>query len=365
MSDRPLPPKVSERITANLRRYQIILDNARSRDVGEADTVTIVKDMLSDVFGYDKYADLTSEFSIRGTYVDLAIKMGSGIQALVEVKAIGSALKDAHAKQAVDYAANQGVDWVILTNGQTWRIYHVVFARPISSDLIVEVDICKINIKSASEIDTLYLWCKEGWQKSVLGQYKDRKQALSKFIIGSTLFAEPVLSVIRRELKRINPDVKIEIDQIAAVMAEEVVKREIIEGGCYTKPIAESGKEQPTSTKNSPKRKNLDLFEIGLKQGDPLVFIRSPEITATVSTNRKVLYNGSQMSLSAATEAASLTAGLPASLSGALSWRFEEEMIEEMRVRREATQDQVNAGDVPNPNQPLSTDIPGNNIKTA
>jgi predicted type IV restriction endonuclease len=48
--------------------------------------------------------------------------MDGSVQALVEVKAIGSERKDAHVKQAVDYVANQGVDWVVLTNGATWRI---------------------------------------------------------------------------------------------------------------------------------------------------------------------------------------------------------------------------------------------------
>ena len=114
-----------------IKRYQPILEAAKSRDVGEADTVTIIKDMLADVFGYDKYSEVTSEFSIRGTYCDLATKIDGQLQTLIEVKAIGLDLKEQHVKQAVDYAANQGVDWVLLTNGVCWRIYRIVFAKPI------------------------------------------------------------------------------------------------------------------------------------------------------------------------------------------------------------------------------------------
>jgi hypothetical protein len=54
-----IPKKTAERLAAGIRRYQPILSAAKSRDVGETDTVTIVKDMLADVFGYDKYAELT------------------------------------------------------------------------------------------------------------------------------------------------------------------------------------------------------------------------------------------------------------------------------------------------------------------
>jgi len=41
--------------------------------------VFIIRDMLAEVFGYDELLDITSEFAIKGTYCDLAIKLdGSG-----------------------------------------------------------------------------------------------------------------------------------------------------------------------------------------------------------------------------------------------------------------------------------------------
>jgi Type I restriction enzyme R protein N terminus (HSDR_N) len=113
-----IPKKVSERLTSALKKFQPILSASKARDDGEADTVMIVTDMLAYVFGYDKYSEVTAEYAIRGTFCDLATKIDGTIQALVEVKAIGLELKDAHVKQAVDYAANQGVDWVVLTNGR-------------------------------------------------------------------------------------------------------------------------------------------------------------------------------------------------------------------------------------------------------
>ena len=200
------------------------------RDVGEADTVTIIKDMLADVFGYDKYVEVTSEFSIRGTYCDLGIKIDSALQTLIEVKAIGLELKDTHVKQAIDYAANQGVDWVLLTNGICWRVYHIVFSKPIDQELVVDIDFSIINPRSENDVELLYLWCKEGWQRSVLGEYHTQKQALSRFFIGAMLQTDPVLEVIRRELRRVSPDVRIDIEQIKSVLSNEVIKREVMEG---------------------------------------------------------------------------------------------------------------------------------------
>jgi hypothetical protein len=225
-----IPKKVTERLIVGIKRFQPILEAAKARDVGEADTVTITKDMLAEIFGYDKYSEVTSEFAIRGTYCDLATKIDGMLQTLIEVKAIGIDLKDPHVKQAIDYAANQGVDWVLLTNGRCWRVYHLIFAKPIDQELVVEIDFLTLNPRSESDLELLYLWCKEGWQRSVLGEYHSQKQALSRFFVGAMLQTEPVLEIIRRELRRVSPDVRIDIDQIKTVLASEVIKREVLEG---------------------------------------------------------------------------------------------------------------------------------------
>lgn len=225
-----VPKKVTERLVVGIKRYQPILAAAKARDVGEADTVTIIKDMLADVFGYDKYLEVTSEFSIRGTYCDLGIKIDGTLQTLIEVKAIGLELKDNHVKQAIDYAANQGVDWVLLTNGICWRVYHIIFAKPIDQELVVDIDFSIMNPRSENDVELLYLWCKEGWQRSVLGEYHTQKQALSRFFIGAMLQTDAVLEVVRRELRRVSPDVRIDMEQIKSVLANEVIKREVMEG---------------------------------------------------------------------------------------------------------------------------------------
>ena len=125
-----VPARVADRLSAGLKRFQPVLASAKSRDVNESDTSMIVTDVLSEVFGYDKYSEITRELCIRGTFCDLATRVDGKFQLLIEVKAIGLDLKDAHIKQAVDYAANQGIEWVALTNGHIWRVFRVIFADP-------------------------------------------------------------------------------------------------------------------------------------------------------------------------------------------------------------------------------------------
>lgn len=84
-----VPKRVADRLVAGLKRYQPILESAKSRDVNESDTSMIVSDMLADLFGYDKYNEITRELCIRGTYCDLAVRIDEKFQFLIEVKAIG------------------------------------------------------------------------------------------------------------------------------------------------------------------------------------------------------------------------------------------------------------------------------------
>src|SRR5688572_24338271 len=135
-----IPGKVKDRLIAGIKRYQPVLFSAKSRDVNESDTVTIITDILADVFGFDKYSEITSEFVIRNTFVDLAIKLDGTLQMLIEVKAIGLDLKETYIRQAVDYAANQGIEWVILTNGANWQVYKVTFGKPIGHDLVLMIN---------------------------------------------------------------------------------------------------------------------------------------------------------------------------------------------------------------------------------
>lgn len=226
----PVPARIADRIATGIKKFHPILASAKSRDVGESDTVTIVTDMLADIFGYDKYSEITSEHAIRGTYCDLATRIDGQLQLLLEVKAIGIELKDQHVKQAVDYAANQGVDWVVLTNGTVWRIYKITFSKPIDQELVIEINFSTLNPKAAKDVESLFLLCKEGWIKSVLGEFHNQKQALSRFFLGAVLLSDSILNVIRRELRRVSPDVQITVDEIRTALSSEVLKREVLEG---------------------------------------------------------------------------------------------------------------------------------------
>lgn len=226
-----IPQKVADRIASGIKKFQPILTAAQAHEANEADTVKIITDMLSEIFGYDKYTEITSEKAIRGTFCDLAIKVNDVTQSLIEAKAIYQDLKEGFVKQAVDYASNDkdGIDWVVLTNGVIWRVYKVIYSKPVDHELVVEIKFLELDHRNSDDVEMLFLYTKESWSKSALSDFYEKKQALSRFSIGAVLLTEPVLTVLKRELKRISPDIKIDADQIRSVLEQEVLKREVVE----------------------------------------------------------------------------------------------------------------------------------------
>uniref|UniRef100_UPI0018E2F14E type I restriction enzyme HsdR N-terminal domain-containing protein n=1 Tax=Aquidulcibacter paucihalophilus TaxID=1978549 RepID=UPI0018E2F14E len=147
-----LPKRFVDRVVAKLKVFQNVAVSQRERDVSEADTVTVVKDMLAELFGYDKYQELTSEQQIRGTFCDLAVRLEGKIRFLIEVKSAGTDLNATHLRQAVNYGAHQGIEWVILTNAVEWRVFRLRFSQPIEHE---EVTSFKLGELSARKEDDL------------------------------------------------------------------------------------------------------------------------------------------------------------------------------------------------------------------
>ena len=225
-----VPSRVAERIRSAIKRFTPVLQLQRDRDVAEADTVTLVKDLLSELFGFDKYAEVTSEHAIRGTYCDLAIKIEGKLRLLIEVKAIGLALTEKHIKQAVDYAANQGLDWVVLTNSVNWMLFRVSFKKPIEARKIAEFDLLSPNAKADADIERAYLLTREGFLKGAIQEFSEKQDATSRFLIAALmLHDEDVVAAIRRELRRVT-DILVAPEEIVHMLRLEVIKREALEG---------------------------------------------------------------------------------------------------------------------------------------
>jgi hypothetical protein len=225
--------KVSGRIAKEIPGFQKVLKKAKSRDVSESDTVTIVADIVADVFGFDKYAEITSEQAIRGTYCDLAVTLDGKPKYLIEIKAIGLDLKDNHLRQAVGYGANLGIPWVVLTNGIDWEIHRIKFERPLSHEQVLAFDFTALNPRRQDDRERAYLLCKEGIATAAMEEFHDYVQSVNRFMIGAASLTDPVTGAIRRELRRVSPGLKVTNEEIENILVSEVFKRDLVEGESF------------------------------------------------------------------------------------------------------------------------------------
>lgn len=222
-----IPATVVKRLKAEIPKFQKILEAARSRDINEADTVVIVTDMLEQVFGLDKYTDITREFAIKGTYVDLAVMLDDKLTYLVEVKAIGLDLKSNHLRQAIDYAAKQGVKWAVLTNGIEWEIHRVIVSGQVSSEEVLHFNFLELSHKSESDLEMVYLLCKRAVNKDIIEDYYEHIQACNRFMVGALLGSDESVNLVKRLLKKITPGLKVTEEEIKKIIENQVIKREV------------------------------------------------------------------------------------------------------------------------------------------
>lgn len=228
-----VPAKVAERLIKQVPIYQKLLKNAENNDVNEADTVTIVIDMLNEVFGFDKYSEITKEHSIRKTFCDVAVKLEGKIRYLVEVKAIGKTLSDNHIRQAVNYAAGKKeVDWAVLTNGIRWLVFRVKVKGTVSHEQVCDFDFTEMKPRTKKDQETLFMLCKRGVNKpkALIEELYGRQQVVNKHTIAALMMSDEVHKIIARELKKLGQNIKPDKKEIAAIITEQVIKREFVEG---------------------------------------------------------------------------------------------------------------------------------------
>lgn len=199
--------KKRDEIKKSLKSFLPILRQAKARNANEADTSNIVHKFFQDVLGWD-FLDLTSEYKIKSTYCDLAIKVGGDILLLIEVKAIGLNLKDEHLHQASTYAAHEGVRFTILTNGDCYRLYHIGLTDKINVSNVFEFNLDgELTLDDYTE---MYLLSKYSLTKNQVEEYWEQEETLAPENIVEALMSDEILNALAKYFRntfeiKVNP----------------------------------------------------------------------------------------------------------------------------------------------------------------
>lgn len=217
--------KARERIKSNVNAIRSACNKGKKINMGEADTREIVRSVLVDCLGWEMLTDVTQEEAIKGGYCDFMIRYEGKPYAVIEVKKVSSGLRDQHIRQARSYAQEKGLEWVILTNGDEWQIYHLYYQKrrganpePHLFHLFTTSFTDTENVKPAERIEYLYLLSKEARRKSELEAFHDRMQILSPQELTKRILQKDVLDRVRLGIKK---DIGINIDN--SELAERIV----------------------------------------------------------------------------------------------------------------------------------------------
>jgi Type I restriction enzyme R protein N terminus (HSDR_N) len=188
-------------VRAAVRRFARPLADLIARDANEGDTRLLVTDFLCDGLGYDKYEDLTTEYQVKGEFADYGVRIAKQLVAFIEVKRCTTKLGAKHLRQVEMYAVNEGVEWMILTNGQVWQVWHLTPGLPVVLDLALEVDLLGEG-GPAQKADTLYYLSKEAFKRRVMDDLWKVKAATSARSLARVITSDAVIEQIRKELRR-------------------------------------------------------------------------------------------------------------------------------------------------------------------
>ncbi|MGV8910455.1 MAG: type I restriction enzyme HsdR N-terminal domain-containing protein [Propionicimonas sp.] len=225
---KPVAPKweteARERIRSAVRRFNKPLTDLVARDANEGDTRLLVTDFLCEGLGYDKYLDLTTEYQVKGEFADYGIRLDKQLVAFIEVKRCAQKLGIRHLRQVQMYAVNEGVEWMMLTNGQVWQVWHMTPGLPVVMDMALEVDLLGEG-GPAAKGDAMFYLSKDSLKRRLLDDLWKARAATSPKSLAMSVLSEPVIDAMRKELRK-RTGYSAESTDISRLLRSEVLRPE-------------------------------------------------------------------------------------------------------------------------------------------
>ncbi len=197
----PLTLIQQQKFIDSLKNYRRKYLTKKNDQLDESATRIMVNTLLCDVFGYEELSEVKTEYAIRGTYVDYLVQTKRKTHFLVEVKAIQLNLNETHLRQAVNYGANEGVDWVVLTNGKCIELYRIIFGKPVTDKLVFSVDLSDLK-QLKDRVSDLSVLTKNLVEKKELENYWNRFMAQEPTQLAKELYDIEIIRFLKKRLKQ-------------------------------------------------------------------------------------------------------------------------------------------------------------------
>ena len=199
-------------IDKNVRRGILdarrMIQEAQKSDCNEAETRRRIERIFETVMGFDVFKHLSRERAVRGAgeteHVDFAIQLEEGEESnpviMIEIKRANVDLARKHLKQVTSYAINAGSEWVLLTNGGEWKLYHVSFGQPPITKLIHSWNIITDDVSVLAKWFDLISF--KSIKKGALDEVWQKTNVLHPRNLLQSILSEGSVKLIRRDLRK-------------------------------------------------------------------------------------------------------------------------------------------------------------------
>lgn len=189
----------------------------------ESATRIMTNNFLTDILGYKELEEIKTEYRIRSEYADYVIQLKRKKHFVVEVKSIDLDINEKHLRQSLSYAANEGIDWILLLNGREVQLYRVNFGKPVTTTLIYKLDLLsKDDYKKCPEL--LWYLTKVAVERGELETFWKKTNALNPVNVAKLLYSEEIVRRLRNDLKD-QTGIYFQIEDVADSLKDIIIKK--------------------------------------------------------------------------------------------------------------------------------------------
>lgn len=198
---RQLSASKKKKLLSALKKYRSKYLIGKYSEVDESATRLMMNAFLDGILGYVSLDEIKTEYMIKGAYADYVIQIKGKKYFIVEVKAMPVELSQKHLRQAAHYAADEGIEWALLTNGKNFEFYKILFGKPMDSRKVFSIDLSdESQLKNA--VSCFQYMTKDLLRQRGLDSLWNRTSALDSTNLSRMLYAKPIINNLKRQLKK-------------------------------------------------------------------------------------------------------------------------------------------------------------------
>jgi hypothetical protein len=103
---------------------------------------------------------------------------------------------------------------------------------------LCSIDFLELSTRNEDHKNSLYILCKEGLSSDAITEFHERMNLVNKYTISAIIANSFIVNSIRLQLRKLSSGLKITNEEVAEILVEEVIKRDILDDEHFKKACA-------------------------------------------------------------------------------------------------------------------------------